>query len=54
MAHVSPFRLYSVQVIRKQERLVKVVVPCPWVDEFLGVASWPTEVKKTVGQYIAS
>ena len=54
MAHVSLFRLYSVQVIREHERLVKVVVLCPWVDEFLGVASWPSKVKKTVGQYIAS
>ena len=54
MAHVSLFRLYSVQVIREHERLVKVVVLCPWVDEFLGVASWPSKVKKTVGQYIGS
>ena len=33
---------------------MKVAVPCPWVDDFLGVASWPTKGKKTVGQYTAS
>ena len=33
---------------------MKVVAPCPWVDDFLGVASWPPKGKKTVGQYIAS
>ena len=42
------------QVITEQERLVKVAVPCPWLDEFLGVVSWPTKGKKTVGQYTAS
>ena len=29
-------------------------VPCPWVDDFLGVVSWTPKGKKTVGQYIAS
>ena len=48
------FRLYSIQVITEHDRLVKVVVPCPWVDDFLGVVSWPPKGKKTVGQYIAS
>ena len=33
---------------------MKVVVPCPWVDDFLGVVSWSPKGKKTVGQYIAS
>ena len=36
----------------KHDRLVKV--PCPWVDDFLGVVSWLPKGKKTVGQYIAS
>ena len=48
------FRLYSIQVITEHDRLVKVVVPCPWVDDFLGVVSWPPKGKKTVGHYIAS
>ena len=29
-------------------------LPCPWVDDFLGVVSWPPKGKKTFGQYIAS
>ena len=33
---------------------MKVVVPCPLVDDFLGVVSWPPKGKKTAGQYIAS
>ena len=32
---------------------MKVVVPCTWVDDFLGVVSWPPKGKKTVGEYIA-
>ena len=43
-----------VQVITEHDRLVKVVVPCPLVDDFLGVVSWPPKGKKTAGQYIAS
>ena len=38
----------------KHDKLVKVVVLCPWVDDFLGVVSWIPKGKKTVGQYIAS
>ena len=33
---------------------MKAVVPCPWVDDFLGVVFWSLKGKKTVGQYIAS
>ena len=33
---------------------MKVVVPCPWVVDVLGVVSCPPKGKITVGQYVAS
>ena len=46
MTYVYLFRLHSVQVITEHERLVEVVVTSPWVDDFLGVVSWPRKGKK--------
>ena len=47
-------RLYLLQVIREHERLLKVAVPCPLVDDFFLVFPWPPKGEKTVGQCIAS
>ena len=46
MTRASFLRLYSVQIITEHDRPVKLVVPCPWVVDFLELSPGDLKVKR--------